>query len=405
LPNGTATGNTTFWNGSAWVLNSGFLFNNGSQIGIGTGAPNVSSLLDITSTTKGLLIPRMTSAQRSAIASAATGLIVYQTDGITGFYYFDGTQWLRTANGAGTAWSITGNAGTNPTTNFLGTTDNVDLVFRTGNLERMRINTAGNIGIGLINPLTALDMSVPENSGIDITSPSGCKLRSSVNSVAGAQIGTVSSHSLDLFTSNQPRMTITSGGNVGIGTNNPGNQLEVVTTSADIAKFTSSSSSDNRILIANNSGTVGSLGYTPFNNSFQFSSYSNIDLSFGTNNLTSVNVVMRTNGNVEMNQFTKLGSTAPLIKMAKLTGTTAASQGGFTSISIGAINPAKIISIVVMVQWSSTPGDWIANGYNAGTGYEFTWNMNGSTLNVSNISGNSANILSKPIMVLITYEQ
>jgi hypothetical protein len=106
-----------------------------------------------------------------------------------------------------------------------------------------------------------------------------------------------------------------------------------------------------------------------------------------------------------MNQFTKLGSTAPLIKMAKLTGTTAASQGGFTSISIGAINPAKIISIVVMVQWSSTPGDWIANGYNAGTGYEFTWNMNGSTLNVSNISGNSANILSKPIMVLITYEQ
>jgi hypothetical protein len=59
------------------------------KVGIGTAAPNASALLDITSTSKGLLIPRMTTAQRSAITSPATGLLVYQTDGTTGFYYYN----------------------------------------------------------------------------------------------------------------------------------------------------------------------------------------------------------------------------------------------------------------------------------------------------------------------------
>lgn len=49
-------------------------------------------------------------------------------------------------------WSLTGNAGTNVVSNFLGTTDNKGLVFRTNNIERMRFNSAGNLGLGLTNP-------------------------------------------------------------------------------------------------------------------------------------------------------------------------------------------------------------------------------------------------------------
>src|SRR5690606_29971951 len=49
-------------------------------------------------------------------------------------------------------WTTTGNAGTNATTNFLGTTDNIDLVFRTNNTERMRVDNTGNVGIGTNNP-------------------------------------------------------------------------------------------------------------------------------------------------------------------------------------------------------------------------------------------------------------
>ncbi|TDA85852.1 hypothetical protein E0702_17340, partial [Halomonas marinisediminis] len=50
-----------------------------AQVGIGTTTPDASSALEVQSTEKGLLIPRMTSAQRTAIASPALGLLVYDT--------------------------------------------------------------------------------------------------------------------------------------------------------------------------------------------------------------------------------------------------------------------------------------------------------------------------------------
>ncbi|HEX5150939.1 MAG TPA: tail fiber domain-containing protein [Parafilimonas sp.] len=62
-------------------------------VGIGTTSPNSSSLLEIKSTTKGVLIPRMTKAQRDAIVTPATGLLIYQTNGTTGFYYYNGSAW------------------------------------------------------------------------------------------------------------------------------------------------------------------------------------------------------------------------------------------------------------------------------------------------------------------------
>ena len=64
-----------------------------AQVGIGTTTPNATSQLDISSTTKGALMPRMTAAQKNAIASPATGLLVYQTDQNSGFYFFNGVSW------------------------------------------------------------------------------------------------------------------------------------------------------------------------------------------------------------------------------------------------------------------------------------------------------------------------
>jgi hypothetical protein len=72
----------------------------------GTAADN-SAILDVKSTAQGMLVPRMTAAQRTAIGTPATGLIVYQTDGTTGFYYNVGTpgtpNWVILLNGGAAA--------------------------------------------------------------------------------------------------------------------------------------------------------------------------------------------------------------------------------------------------------------------------------------------------------------
>jgi hypothetical protein len=76
-----------------------------AQVGIGTTNPSASSMLDVTSTTKGLLVPRMTTAQRNAIPSPATGLLIYQTDGSPGLFYNSGTPaspvWILAGSSTG----------------------------------------------------------------------------------------------------------------------------------------------------------------------------------------------------------------------------------------------------------------------------------------------------------------
>ena len=64
-----------------------------AQVGINIETPDPSAALDITSTTGGLLVPRMTKDERGFIDTPATGLMIYQTDGTPGFYYFNGTSW------------------------------------------------------------------------------------------------------------------------------------------------------------------------------------------------------------------------------------------------------------------------------------------------------------------------
>ena len=99
---------------------------------------SASALLDVKSTNKGLLIPRMNKTQRHGIVSPATGLLVFQNapDSI-GFYYYDGSKWnwLAAINGnADTlAWKRNGNTGTDTAVNFIGTVDDMPLRFKINN--------------------------------------------------------------------------------------------------------------------------------------------------------------------------------------------------------------------------------------------------------------------------------
>ncbi|MDO7851773.1 hypothetical protein [Hymenobacter convexus] len=70
------------------------------SVGIGTTTPNAAAALEISSTSKGLLLPRLTLAQRTAmgtgsVAAPVPGLVIYQTDNTPGLYAYDGTGWVR----------------------------------------------------------------------------------------------------------------------------------------------------------------------------------------------------------------------------------------------------------------------------------------------------------------------
>lgn len=67
------------------------------SVGIGTTTPHTKAALEISSTTKGLLIPSMTSGQRNAITSPPNGLMVYDTD-VNQLYHHDGTAWRKMLN-------------------------------------------------------------------------------------------------------------------------------------------------------------------------------------------------------------------------------------------------------------------------------------------------------------------
>jgi hypothetical protein len=93
-----------YFTGGGYVMG---LYAGGVIIGNTTALPNASAALDIVSTTKGFLPPRMTATQMTAIASPATGLLVYQTDGTAGLYQYNGTAWVSFASMSGLSTNYT----------------------------------------------------------------------------------------------------------------------------------------------------------------------------------------------------------------------------------------------------------------------------------------------------------
>jgi uncharacterized protein (TIGR02145 family) len=107
LSSGSAAGNTPYWNGTAWVVNSNNIHNDGAGVGVGTNTPNASAKLEIASTTQGLLPPRMTTAQRNAIANPAAGLTVYNTT-VNCLQWWNGSFWYDACGNNPPVGTITG---------------------------------------------------------------------------------------------------------------------------------------------------------------------------------------------------------------------------------------------------------------------------------------------------------
>lgn len=133
-----------------------------AQVGINTTSPATGALLDVYSTDKGMLIPRVLLLggifDNTAITpSATTGLLIYNhhtsggPNGVSpGFYYRLGTQWIRIQDND-RMWSVTGNNNINNGTHFLGTTNNRQVDFRTNNTNRLRISGNANQILAMAN--------------------------------------------------------------------------------------------------------------------------------------------------------------------------------------------------------------------------------------------------------------
>ncbi len=132
-----------------------------------------SAMLDVSSTTSGMLIPRMSSTERSTISNPATGLLVYQIDAPAGFWYFDGTAWTQLGAGGGGGGS-TINCSTSSNSDYTirgdgsGTWECTDAL-RISSSGYVSINTSpsyfyrlrvnGNVGIGS-SPSSSYELSV-----------------------------------------------------------------------------------------------------------------------------------------------------------------------------------------------------------------------------------------------------
>lgn len=131
-----------------------------AQTGIGTTTPDASAKLDITSTSKGFLIPRMTTVQRSAISSPANGLLVYQTDGVIGFYVNTGSSaspaWLRLNN----EWTKSGS----------------DISFTTGNISTTGNLTGGNVATSTLSGFAANFNTITTGSSYTLLSTDNGKI-------------------------------------------------------------------------------------------------------------------------------------------------------------------------------------------------------------------------------------
>lgn len=142
-------------------------------------------------------------------------------------------------NVSDSAWSLLGNGNTNAGTNFLGTTDNVGLSFRTNNIVRQTITNTGNVGIGITNPTEKLEVggniitqtAVNQHASVSVFAGTGATASELNLGRNGARIwhfGLQASNRFSFVESGvAERFSILQGGNVGVGTIAPNSTFQV----------------------------------------------------------------------------------------------------------------------------------------------------------------------------------
>jgi hypothetical protein len=141
------------------LLTVGTLLQAQLKVGDNPTSMQKSSILELESTRQGLLLPRLSDTTNINALNPPDGMIIFLSADKSLRLRSNGA-WKKIADlsEASSNWSLTGNSGTNPANQFLGTVDGQPLVIRTDNAERMRVAANGNVGIGTNNPTAKLNV-------------------------------------------------------------------------------------------------------------------------------------------------------------------------------------------------------------------------------------------------------
>lgn len=248
------------------------------NVGIGTKRPDESAILDLNSSSKGLLLPRLSEKQRTVIPSPAEGLIVYQNDGNKGIYIYQSGKWNNITSLSSTNTRMMNASIGTLTPNYLLIGDSNGDVATT---NKIFIDNSGgfydgNIGFGTNSPLFKIDVLTDKGAAFRFKSTdstafsttswennrgqraiflaygsaytSGSFLGVGANGVGfvGKEgkfgIGTETYHPLIFGANNSEVLRVDPNGNVGIGTTSPSFKFDILTGSGDAFRLKSNNS-------------------------------------------------------------------------------------------------------------------------------------------------------------------
>lgn len=325
-----------------------FQYISAQSVGIGTSTPNASAQLEIASTTKGLLLPRMTTAQRTAIASPVAGLMVFDTD-FKEYYQHDGGTWRKLLN-----------------SNFWNSSPTRQWIY----------NSADSIGIGTISPdekvhisngnLYMHDARADKNPHVMFEIANGNLDEGGLQFNRSGDTLAAINYVEDINFPNYLRfgvggsgrgyeMIINSDGNIGFGTKNPDGKVHI-------------SGSDGDNLVIDDADGIIQFTQPAIGGSIKrgFIQLSNVDdLRIGTNSgSNSGKVILRTNGAdqvaVDAEGDVGIGTITPLAKLHIPTGQDAdltTTNNGYVMLGAGTSTSLLLDNNEIMVRSNyTTPG-------------------------------------------------
>jgi hypothetical protein len=250
------------------------LFDNGISVGLGTITPDASAILDLTSTTQGILNPRMTQTQRNAIATPATGLFIYNTTS-SHFNFWDGATWQVIQSSSVTSDTLSQVLAAGNTTGGL------PIIMTSGDTLNFSVGSGGTLNSASTTALRS--WLLPDNSGtIALTSDIPAPAAITLNVIPKGTGTTITDGSWQFATNDI--IPTTTGSNIGDATHRIGTifMASVFDYATDINWFNGTSNT----MTLTGTGNLG-LGVSP--TPYKFAAVSNDNADFSAVKLLSAN--------------------------------------------------------------------------------------------------------------------